>query len=125
MTKRVLFVGFDPATVDYSDPALPPGTTAEKIQAGITLALADMVGRGWQAEPCMITPGETAVPTVERSLTAARYDCVVVGAGVRLPARQLALFEAIVNAIHRAAPQTAIAFNTRPEDTGAAAARWI
>jgi len=33
--------------------------------------------------------------------------------------------EALVNAIHRAAPQTAIAFNTRPEDTGAAAARWI
>jgi hypothetical protein len=26
--KRVLFVGFDPATVDFSDPALPPGMTA-------------------------------------------------------------------------------------------------
>jgi hypothetical protein len=31
----------------------------------------------------------------------------------------------VVNAIHRAAPDTAIAFNSRPEDTGAAAARWI
>jgi hypothetical protein len=31
----------------------------------------------------------------------------------------------LVNAIHRAAPQTAIAFNSRPEDSGAAAARWI
>jgi hypothetical protein len=30
-----------------------------------------------------------------------------------------------VNVIHRAAPGTAIAFNSRPEDTGAAAARWI
>jgi hypothetical protein len=35
------------------------------------------------------------------------------------------LFEAVVNAIHRVAPQSPIAFNTRPEDTGAAAARWI
>jgi hypothetical protein len=35
------------------------------------------------------------------------------------------LFEKLVNAIHRAAPQAAIAFNTRPEDSGAAAARWI
>ena len=123
--KRVLLVGFDPATVDFSDPALPPGMTAEKIHAGIKLALADMAGRGWQAESCFIKPDETAVPTVERRLAGGRYDCVVVGAGVRLPPSQLALFEAVVNAIHRAAPQTAIAFNTRPEDTGAAAARWI
>ena len=31
--KRVVLIGFDPATVDYSDPALPPGMNAEKIQA--------------------------------------------------------------------------------------------
>jgi hypothetical protein len=31
----------------------------------------------------------------------------------------------VVNAIHRTAPDAAIAFNSRPEDTGAAAARWI
>jgi hypothetical protein len=123
--KRVLLVGFDPSTVDFSDPALPPGMTAEKIHAGIKLALGDMAGRGWQAENCFINPDETAVPTVERCLAAGRYDCVVVGAGVRLPPNRLALFEAVVNAIRRAAPQTPIAFNTRPEDTGAAAARWI
>jgi hypothetical protein len=29
--KRVVLIGFDPATVDYSDPALPPGMNAEKI----------------------------------------------------------------------------------------------
>lgn len=123
--KRILLVGFEPATVDFSDPALPPGMTVEKIHAGIKLALADMAGRGWQAEPCFINPDETAVPTVERRLASGRYDCVVVGAGVRLPPNRLALFEAVVNAIHRAAPQTAIAFNTRPDDSGAAAARWI
>jgi hypothetical protein len=123
--KRVLLVGFDPATVDYSDPALPPGMTAEKIHAGVELALADMAERGWQAENCFISPDETALPTVRRRLAGSRYDCVVVGAGLRLPPSRLALFEAVLNAIHGAAPQTAIAFNTRPEDTGAAAARWI
>jgi hypothetical protein len=123
--KRVLLVGLDPATVDFSDPALPPGMTAEKIHAGIKLALADMTGRSWLTENCFIKPDETAVPTVERRLAAVSYDCVVVGAGVRLPPNRLALFEAVVNAIHRAAPQTAIAFNSRPEDSGAAAARWI
>ena len=48
-------------------------------------------------------------------------SCVVIGAGVRLPPSRLVLFEALVDAIHRAAPSAAIAFNTRPEDTGAAA----
>jgi hypothetical protein len=37
----------------------------------------------------------------------------------------LALFEAVINAIRRAAPQTTIAFNTRPEDSAAGAGRWI
>jgi len=123
--KRVLLVGLDPVTVDFTDPALPPGMTAEKIHTGVKLALADMAARGWLAENCFINPDETAVPTVEHRLASDHYDCVVVGAGVRLPPSRLALFEALINAIHRAAPDTAIAFNTRPEDTGTAAARWI
>ena len=123
--KRVLLVGLDPGAVDYSDPALPPGMSAEKIHAGVKTALVDMAARGWEAENCFINPDATAVPAVERRLAERRYDCVVIGAGVRLPPSRLELFEALVNAIHRAAPGAAIAFNTRPEDTGAAAARWI
>ena len=123
--KRVVLIGFDPTAVDFSDPALPPGMTAEKIHAGIKLALTDFAGRGWHPKNCFIKPDETAVPTIERCLAADVYDCVVIGAGVRLPPNGLMLFEQVVNAIHRAAPQAAIAFNTRPEDSGAAAARWI
>jgi hypothetical protein len=123
--KRVLLVGLDPATVDYSDPMLPPGMNAEKIHAGIKLALVDIAGRGWRPEVCFIKPDESAAPAVERCLTDEVYDCVVVGAGVRLPPNRVGLFEKVINAIHRAAPRAAIAFNTRPEDTGAAAARWI
>ena len=89
--KRVLFVGFDPATVDFSDPALPPGMTAEKIHAGIKLALADFAGRGWHAQNCFIRPDETAISTIERFLAGDVYDCVVIGAGVRLPRNGLAL----------------------------------
>lgn len=123
--KRVVLIGFDPTAVDFLDPALPPGMTAAKIHAGIKLALTDFAGRGWHPENCFIKPDETAVPTIERCLAADVYDCVVIGAGVRLPPNGLMLFEKVVNAIHRAAPQAAIAFNTRPEDSGAAAARWI
>jgi hypothetical protein len=123
--RRVLLVGFDPATVDFSDPALPPGMNAEKIHAGTKLALADMTGRGWLAKNCFIHPDDTAATTVEHCLASDRYDCVVIGAGVRLPPSRLGVFEAVINAVHRAAPQAAIAFNTRPDDSGAAAARWI
>src|SRR5262250_3652916 len=103
--KRVLFVGFDPATVDFSDPALPPGMTAEKIHAGVQLALADFAARGWHAQNCFIRPDETAIPTIERFLAGDAYDCVVIGAGVRLPRNGLVLFEAVVNAVHRMAPK--------------------
>jgi hypothetical protein len=123
--KRVVLIGFDPAAVDYSDPALPPGMDAEKIHAGVKLPLADIAERGWHADVCFIKPDETAVPTIERYVADNGYDCVVIGAGVRLPPSRLGVFEAVVNAVHRAAPRAAIAFNTRPEDSGAAAARWI
>ena len=123
--KSVVLIGFDPAAVDFSDPALPPGMTAEKIHAGVKLALADFAARGWHAQNCFINPDETAVPTVESCLADHVYDCVVIGPGLRLPPSRLVLFEAVVNAVHRAAPRAAIAFNTGPEDSGAAAARWI
>jgi hypothetical protein len=122
---RILFVGYDPETVDFSDPALPPGMTVEKIRAGIAVALKQFAERAWEAKLVLIQPDETAVPTVERELASTGYDCVVIGAGVRLPPRSLVMFEAIINAVHRTAPGTAIAFNTRPEDSGDAAARWV
>jgi hypothetical protein len=123
--KRVLLVGIDPDKVDYSDPALPPGVNAERIHAGIKLALADMTDRGWHAEVCSIDPDDTAVPTLESRLAGEPFDCVVIGAGVRLPPKMLTLFEALINSIRCTAPDAAIAFNTRPDDSGAAAARWI
>ena len=120
---RILFVGYDPETVDYSDPALPPGMTAEKIHAGIAVAMKHFAERGWEADLGFIRPDETAAPTVERQLAQKSYDCVIIGAGVRLPPRGLALFEAVVNAVHKAAPGAAIAFNTVPQDSADAAAR--
>ena len=122
---RVLLVGLDPHTVNYSDPALPPGMTAEKVRAGVAVALKQFAGRGWEGEVGYIRPDETAVPTIKRLLASTTYDCVVIGGGVRLPPRHLGLFEALVNTIHKAAPGAAIAFNTRPDDSADAAARWV
>jgi hypothetical protein len=122
---RVLFVGQEPETVDFSDPALPPGFSAEKIHAGIAVAMRQMTERGWQADLCLVAPDETAAPAVEHQLADKLYDGVVIGGGIRLPPKSLLLFEAVINAVHRAAPGAFIAFNTRPEDSADAAARWL
>ena len=122
---RILFVGQKPETVDFSDPALPPGFNAEKINAGIKLGVAKIQERGWHGDTCMITPDAAGSAMLENALKGAAYDCVVIGGGLRIPPKSLALFETVVNVVHKFAPGAAIAFNTRPEDTADAAARQI
>jgi hypothetical protein len=56
---RILFVGQKPETVDFSDPALPPGFDATKINTGIAVAMAKIAERGWQGDQCMIPPDDT------------------------------------------------------------------
>lgn len=124
---RILLVGYDPETEDFSDPARPPGLNAEKIQAGIKFGVERMRERGWEVDVCLIRfqdePGIVG-RMVERQLRSAAYDCVVVGGGVRLPSNYL-VFEAVINAVHRAAPAAAIAFNSGPEESADAAGRWL
>ena len=124
---RILLVGYDPETEDFSDPARPPGLNAEKVQAGIKFGLEQMRERGWEVDLCLIRfqeTAETAGPIVERQLRSAAYDCVVIGGGIRLPNNNL-VFEAVINAVHRAAPAAAIAFNSGPEESADAAGRWL
>ena len=126
--SRILLVGVDPDAVDYSDPSLPGGLTAEKIKAGVGVALEDFRKRGWEADLCHIQPSDTPeriAATVRDQLVSRIYDCVVMGSGLRLPPKMLGVFEIVVNAVHAGAPRAAIAFNTRPENSGEAAARWV
>ena len=122
---RVLFVGQKPETVDYSDPSLPPGFNADKVNEEIRIAEAKMTERGWDGDLCMIAPDDTGIAMLAAQLGKTAYSCVVVGGGLRLPPKSLRFFERVVNAVHEGAPKAAIAFNTRPEDTAEAAARWI
>lgn len=121
----ILFVGQKPETVDFSDPSLPPGFDAGKINAGIAIAVEKIRERGWQGDTCMITPDAAGSGMLETALRQFTYDCVVIGAGLRLPSRNLGLFETVVNLVHTVAPRAAIAFNTRPEDTADAAGRQL
>ncbi|TWF47724.1 hypothetical protein [Neorhizobium alkalisoli] len=122
MATRVLLIGIHPDAVNITDPSLPKGITHEKIADGIEKALADMRGRGWHAAFCDLRP-ETAVADIEASL-AETWDCIVVGGGIRIPPDNLMLFEAVINTVIRLAPGTPISFNTAPENSADAAARW-
>jgi hypothetical protein len=123
--KRVLFIGQQPETVDFSDPALPPGFDAARIHAGIAIGMQQMADRGWEADLCLVQPDASATQAVRQHLAAKVYDAIVIGGGIRIPPKSLLLFEQLVNAVHQAAPTAAMAFNTMPQDTADAAARWI
>ena len=102
---RVLLLGYDPEFLDFSDPAFPPGMTAEKVHAGIAVAMKQFAEHGWEGDLCLIRPDETAGPDVERHLASKGCDCVVIGAGVRLPPWGIALFETVINAVLVGLPQ--------------------
>lgn len=85
---RILFVGQKPETVDFSDPSLPPGFNAEKINA-----VQKIEERGWQGDTCMITPDAAGRTLLKQALEREPYDCVVIGGGLRLPPKSLPLFE--------------------------------
>lgn len=121
----ILIVGIEPEAVDFSDPDLPPGMTAEKISGGLAEAQKQFAAQGDRADLCLVQPDSSADAAIAAQLARTAYDCVVVGGGIRVPKANVVLFETVINAIHRHAPHAAIAFNTSPEDSAAAAARVL
>jgi len=126
MTARILIVGQDADTVDYDAPGIMPGMTAEKVRAGLAASKAALEAQGHACDVLEVQPDPaTAQAEVRARLAGAAYDVVVVGAGIRNPPPKLFLFETVLNAIHAGAPTARIAFNTRPDDSDAAALRWL
>ena len=126
MTASILLVGQDPDTVDFTAPGIIPGMTADKVRAGVEASRAALEGLGHGCDALYIQP-DPAVAEAEMTaaLAEASYDVVVIGAGIRNPPANLVLLETVLNTLHRAAPKARIAFNTRPDDTDAAALRWL
>lgn len=121
----VLIVGIEPEAVDFTDPDLPPGMNAGKIAAGLADAQKQFADQGDRADLCLVQLDGSAEAAIVAQLGRAAYDCIVVGGGIRKPDRHLALFELVINLIHRHAPAAAIAFNTSPQDSAKAAARAL
>jgi hypothetical protein len=120
--KNVLAIGIEPA---FADLTAFPQLTPELIRSYIDSQIEQLHALGFDVVSCLIDLGETAEAVAATALRIKRFDCVVIGAGLRQPAPQLLLFEKIINLVHALAPGAKICFNTNPADTAAAVQRWI
>ena len=119
-SPRVLVIGLDPYRVPGP---WDPAPVAQAIAQG----LSTFADRGVGVEVCLvgIDGSDDVGAVVGRALRAQRWECVVVGGGLRHSDDNVELLEQVVNLIRRHAPDAAIAFNSTPATTYEAAARWI
>ncbi len=121
MAKSVLAVGLDPLHADFSQ---LPNLTPALIRAFIDAQLERLRALGYEVDSCLVDLGDTAEAVVTQHIESRRFDCIMIGAGLRA-APQLLLFEKLINLIHEHAPGAKICFNTTPADTAEAVQRWV
>jgi hypothetical protein len=120
--KTVLAIGIDPALVDFSG---QPQLNAVLVRTYIDAELQRLREQGFDVTSCLIDLGDTAEQVATAALGSKNFDCVVIGAGLRVPPERLLLFEKILNHVHRLAPHACICFDTSPADTAEAVRRWL
>ena len=125
--QRILIVGLNPDLLDFSADSyrFVANISAETVRSGLNAAQAELNHLGYQVEQCLIDLGETAEAVLRHCLQQYEYDCVLVGAGVRVPDENFILFEKVMNIIHQQAKHAAICFNRQPDDTAEAVRRWL
>jgi DNA-binding LacI/PurR family transcriptional regulator len=123
--KSVLVIGLDPTLIDFSQPGYGEGMDATKVFAGLKSSEDELTRLGYSVDMCLTDFGDTAEAVVQRALQQQRFDCVLIGAGVRANPSHFLLFEKLINVVHAHAPQAKLCFNTMPSDTAAAVKRWL
>src|SRR5215471_14797730 len=123
--KSVIVIGLDPELIDFSQPGYPPGMDATKVLAGLKFSEAELTRLGYSVQMCLTDFGETAEVVVQSQLKQKRFDCILIGAGVRANPSNLILFEKLINVVHEHAPQARLCFNTLPSDIAEAVQRWL
>ncbi|MFC4873514.1 hypothetical protein [Negadavirga shengliensis] len=123
--KKILIIGMDPHTIDFTNPEIPQGLTAEKIEQGTKATIAALQDSGYEAEMFLIETGNDDLSRLAHHLRHKKMDGVVIGNGIRGLKANFILFERIINVVHTGAPESKIIFNSLPTDTVEAVKRWL
>jgi hypothetical protein len=124
--KSVLLVGIDPVVIDFSSADFAPqNLTADQVMSALLADQERLRDLGYESDLCLTDLGKTAERVVEEKLRAKAYDCVLIGAGIRIIPSSFLLFEKLINVVHANAPQAKLCFNTKPSDTAEAVMRWV
>ena len=126
--KTVLVIGLEPTLIDFSHPDYAStglGLDAAKVLAGLKSSEDELTRLGYAVQMCLTDFGDTAEAVVRSRLKQKRFDCVLIGAGIRTIPSNFLLFEKLVNVVHEHAPYARMCFNTKPSDTAEALRRWL
>jgi hypothetical protein len=123
--KKVLLIGIDPKFID-PNLSTATGWDANRVRAAAQDTNKRLMDLGYEVQGCLVDLGETAESVVSETLSREKFDCIMVGAGIRALPQHTLLFEKIINTIHQKAPSSSkICFNTNPGDTVEAVLRWM
>jgi hypothetical protein len=125
--KKVLLIGVDPKLID-SSLATTTGWDTNRVRAAAQDINKRLMELGYEVQSCLVDPKETNEGIVSDILSKEKFDCIMIGFGIRGLPQHTVLFEKIINTIHQNAPppsSTKICFNTNPSDTVEAVLRWI
>jgi hypothetical protein len=123
--KKVLLIGIDPKLID-SSLATTTGWDTNRIQAAAQDINKKLMELGYEVQTCLVDPKETDEGAVSDTLSREKFDCIMVGAGIRALPQHTLMFEKIINTIHQKAPPSSkICFNTNPSDTLEAVLRSV
>lgn len=123
--KKVLLIGIDPKLIN-PNLSTATGWDANQVRAAAQDANKRLVVLRYELQSCLLDPRGTDESVVSDTLSREKFDCIMVGAGVRVLSQNTILFEKIMNTIHQKAPPSSkICFNTNPADTVEAILRWV
>lgn len=123
--QSVLIIGEDPNLIDFSAPGAPPDMDAKKVMDGLNGSRDRLQAMGHDAHILLTKDAATVEAQVLEALRDKNYDVIVIGAGLRTLPPMLEQFEQLMNVLHKAAPQAKLAFNSRPDNSDAAALRQL
>ena len=70
---------------------------------------------GYSVKALYVDDGKTAEAVLTEALMTGGYDCIMIGAGLRVVPPYFLLFEKLINVVHRHAPaSTKLCFNSNP-----------